>query len=221
MQPLFRQLLGLAPHLALLSTTTVAHASDTPVMTASGCSVITTWTHPKLTAQWTGACIDGLATGNGVLEWRVDGKFDGRYEGPVRAGKAHGRGILFFSNGGHYDGDFVDGARTGHGVALYPDGSRFEGRFLNDKRSGRGVLTLDNGDRYEGGYVNDLRSGHGVFTGMNGDRYEGNFIGGWPHGRGTGVIDGETFTGEWRYGCFRQNGELRARLFAGQENCSR
>ena len=45
----------------------------------------------KDTATWAGECADGKATGPGRLEWFVDKKLWGHYEGQMAEGKLDGR----------------------------------------------------------------------------------------------------------------------------------
>ena len=113
------------------------------------------------TAVWHGACAGGKASGKGRAVWR--GKFGlESYEGPMRAGKAHG-----------------------FGIARYGD-DRYKGEFRNGVRHGRGTMTWARGDRYEGGWRNDLMHGQGTFTDKyRKSRYEGGYRDGNKHGRGT------------------------------------
>ncbi len=47
---------------------------------------------------WTGPCKDLFADGQGTLVWRCGGREE-RYVGPMRDGKAHGRGTRAFLDG--------------------------------------------------------------------------------------------------------------------------
>ncbi len=46
-----------------------------------------------------------------------------QYNGELKDGKMHGKGVLQFANGIIYEGPFVDGKREGLGRMLYPSGS--------------------------------------------------------------------------------------------------
>ena len=200
---------------------------------------------PKLgdTVQWTGSCEpDGRAVGDGVAEWRTDGKVTARYEGQYRDGKAHGRGVFTFPRGVRYVGEFRDDKFNGRGLYIWPSGNRYEGEFRDGKmngqgvytmangnrhigeyrdgkRNGRGVATWPTGERFEGEYRDDNRNGRGVSTWANGDRYVGEFRDDRPDGRGLfTVANGNRYEGEWRQGCFR-DGERRAAIGRPLSDC--
>ena len=112
---------------------------------------------------------------------------NGRYRGPTRNGRPHGRGVLTWANGNRYEGDFSNGRRTGRGTFTWGKrtkwaGHRYEGDFLNEKRAGRGVYTWPNGNRYEGAFRNNERHGSGVYIYGDGRRVEGT----WRDGKRTG-----------------------------------
>src|SRR5262245_61361564 len=70
-----------------------------------GCWLWNADPQPNETVTWSGACgPDGRATGKGTAEWFLDGKPDGRYEGELRDGKLHGRGVYTWTTGNVYDG---------------------------------------------------------------------------------------------------------------------
>jgi hypothetical protein len=82
-----------------------------------------------------------------------------RYEGGVRDGQPHGRGIMVFPHGDVYDGEFRDGKRNGRGTYTFRDGTKYVGEFGDDEYNGRGVLTYPDGTRQEGTWVNGTYSG--------------------------------------------------------------
>lgn len=86
---------------------------------------------------WSGACVDGRASGEGRLTIS-----DGRivYEGAVRNGRMHGYGTTVHSDGNRHEGQFRDGQPHGHGTKHYASGDRYEGEFRAGKRHGRGSL---------------------------------------------------------------------------------
>ena len=92
---------------------------------------------------WTGGCTGGLATGEGIWQWR-----DERYEGEVRNGKRHGQGILTWGDGARYEGEFREGKRHGQGAFTWGDGSSYEGEFWESERW-NGVFTFADGSSYE------------------------------------------------------------------------
>ena len=81
-------------------------------------------------------------------------------------------------------------------------------------KEGAGVLQwFEHGrpiDRFEGTFRGNQRTGFGRYSWTPDDRYEGQYEGGLPHGRGTARIAGETFTGNWRQGCFGRAGKVVA-----------
>ncbi len=96
---------------------------------------------------WSGVCVDGKASGEGLLLYRAG---EGTYEGGMQAGKMHGRGILDWANGFRYEGELRDG-----------------------KQHGYGTLTQASGDRYEGGWRDGRPHGHGTYVRADGSIYEG------------------------------------------------
>lgn len=82
-----------------------------------------------------------------------------RYEGGVRSGMPHGRGIMVFPHGDVYDGEFRDGKRNGRGTYTFRDGTKYIGEFRDDEYNGQGVLTYPNGKRQEGTWVNGKYAG--------------------------------------------------------------
>ncbi len=90
-----------------------------------------------------------------------------------------------------WSGTCPGGKKTGHGVVQWFEHGqridRFEGTFRNGKREGFGRYVWNEGIEFQGQYANDV-----------------------PHGFGTATILGETFTGDWKNGCFRHEGRVIA-----------
>ncbi len=149
---------------------------------------------------WSGKCgADGPATGQGVMEWVVGGKFYGRYEGELRGGKANGRGTSVWANGDRYEGEWKDHLRHGHGTKVWASGDRYEGEWKDDERNGRGTMVWLIGHRYEGEWKDDERNGRGTMVDADGGRYEGEWKDDERNGRGTMVdADGGRYEGEWK-----------------------
>ena len=209
----------------LLATAVVAIAVMLPLPVAAddgrwrptisnGCLVWDALPQPDETVTWSGACVDGKASGRGteVFRYRDHGVWkEERYVGDMRGGKLNGRGTLTYDNGDRYEGDFVDAKRVGHGTYTHANGDRYEGDFREDQRTGRGSFTYHNGGRYEGEFVNGRFQGHGTFTFADGGRYEGEFKGGMANGDGTYTSStGEVVTGNWSNGCIQQGGRVAA-----------
>ena len=127
---------------------------------------------------WSGACVDGKASGEGHLTFLWEGG-EGSYKGGMTGGKAHGRGTSIWADGARYEGAFRDGKFHGRGTYTFADGGRYEGEFRNDKWHGRGTYTFASGARYDGAFRDDKAHGWGKVT----------------------TSSGETYSGEWRNGC--------------------
>ena len=110
---------------------------------------------------WSGACIDGMASGEGRL---THGSGQIIYEGSMRAGKRHGHGALTSPDGDRYEGEFLDGLFHGYGIKTWSGGSRYEGEFRQGRPNGYGIATYVSGSRYEG------RWREGCFDGQDGRR---------------------------------------------------
>lgn len=77
-----------------------------------------------------------------------------RYEGEMRLGAPHGKGIMIFDEGDRYTGDFLRGQPDGKGVLETAEGDRFEGEFKDGRPNGHGILQTAEGFRYEGTWSN-------------------------------------------------------------------
>ena len=56
-----------------------------------------------------------------------------KYEGQMKNGKMHGKGVYSFSNGEKYEGEFKDDMFEGKGEYYWPDGTKKIGVFKNDE----------------------------------------------------------------------------------------
>ena len=108
---------------------------------------------------WTGACIDGKASGEGRFICSI-----GSYQGGMVGGKLHGRGTLTYSIGSRYEGEWRDGKQHGRGTYTTASGGGYEGEWRDGKEHGRGTFTYSNGDRYEGEWRDNNRHGRGTYT---------------------------------------------------------
>ena len=135
----------------------------------SGCEIWDPVPSRQQSFQWSGPCVNGKASGSGVLTTFRDGKAVERYEGEMaegrreglgrnekvgspggyrgsfRNGQAHGYGRISYSYGGYYEGEFSSGARDGTGVRVFADGRKYAGQWCNSLRHGEGVETLPGG----------------------------------------------------------------------------
>lgn len=179
-----------------------------------GCLVWDPLPQNEETISWSGACVDGKASGPGTEVWRyrVDSvPKEERYTGDMQAGRLHGRGTLVYDNGDRYEGEFVQSRRAGHGVYTHANGDRYEGEFKDGRRTGRGTFTYHQGGRYEGDFLNGLFDGVGTFTFPDGARYEGHFKHGMANGAGR-LTDraGDVLSGNWVNGCLRRGDRVGA-----------
>ncbi len=179
----------------------------------ANCAVWNNYPQAVETVIWTGGCVAHKAGGYGELKWRylVDEEWkEQNYEGLMREGKQHGHGIYVWANGDRYEGGFKEGMLHGHGVFVWANGDRYEGGYKEDMLHGHGVFVGENGDKYEGDYKNDKKHGRGVYVWLNGDIFDGDYRGGFANGNGTLTLNGESFSGYWTNGCFRQGNRSAA-----------
>ena len=172
--------------LALVGETHVyAQGTEAWIADSNGCKVWNPSPRPNESITWSGACVQGLATGQGTVQWNLSGRPAATGTGTFREGKLHGQGVTVAMNGDRYEGAFSNGRREGRGLLTSTSGGRYEGEFVEGKFSGSGVLVLPSGDRYEGNFVDGRRSGRGTYIWKSGDRYEGEFLDGKMHGSGS------------------------------------
>lgn len=85
-----------------------------------------------------------------------------------------------------WSGNCVDGYAQGHGVLVWFDNGKlwgtYEGDYLRGKASGQGKILWQTGEWYEGAWQNDEPNGWGTHK----------------------TTDGQTFTGTWNNGCFKE-----------------
>ncbi len=178
---------------------------------------------------WSGPCLDGRASGKGTLEWIVDNKISGVYDGGMEDGRLDGDGVLRLeiekgqgfdrleatfvaglpegdarydaANGDHYEGGFQKGERHGLGYYKMVTGEEYFGDFENGQRHGVGFLIASNGDAYVGQFEKGVAKGAGVFEGEDGSKFQGLFAGGLPDGPGTYVApNGDVYQGKFKAG---------------------
>ena len=217
-----KQLLRSVLFSALSLCSVVASAGDWTADPATGCTAWNPNPQPGETITWSGACVDGKASGEGTLTYVqngaaaqtitcssfVEGKCSGKQkitladgttnEGEVSSGSWQGKLVVTKPNGDRFEWQFVDGKRDKKGVFSSTDGHRYEGDFDGIKRSGKGVYVWPDGTRYEGDFVDNKRTGKGTLTGSNGFRYEGDFVDGSWSGKGIFTwSDGTRYEGDF------------------------
>jgi TonB family protein len=143
----------LLPAIALLGLATLAapvHAAPEVINDSNGCGFANPFPKPNEQVSWTGACVDGWGSGEGTLQWIVEGVTRTSYVGTLAEGRPEGHGVLTWNGGDRYEGRFVAGRHPGPGVFTTAAGERFEDRFERDDMSGRGTVALPDGTRLEG-----------------------------------------------------------------------
>lgn len=96
----------------------------------NGCKVWDPVPDPAETIIWSGDCRNGLAEGQGVLQWFDNGKPNGRDQGRWAKGMMNGQGKSILPNGSHYDGEWRDGEANGIGTAVI-NGKTYTGTWTN------------------------------------------------------------------------------------------
>ena len=98
---------------------------------------------------WSGACLDDKASGSGRLVFRGG---EGVYEGSMRAGKMHGRGVFEWSSGFRYEGELREGKQHGYGTYVGANGERYDGGWREGRPHGQGTYVQSDGSVYEGAW---------------------------------------------------------------------
>ena len=115
----------------------------------TGCAVWGDQPQPIVKIHWSGDCVDGKASGNGLMEVFIDGLPFSTYEGEYRDGKAEGYGVLNTPGAARYEGEFKNNNLHGHGAIISPDGKRMEGDYVNGMPDGTIVITSPDGTKVE------------------------------------------------------------------------
>jgi len=154
---------------AALLLAAAAHADDFKT-TDKGCKVFdydAGWpageTH-RTRYSWTGACVDGYASGPGELNAFLDGKPDETTTGSIQKGRLQGPATTNFPDGSQFKGSYEAGSRNGKGSLTLGNGSRFEGDFNQGAQTGKGTMTGPDGSVYDGDFVDGHETGKAVLT---------------------------------------------------------
>lgn len=204
--------------LAALPLAAPAAAAEPSWLGAANCRIAPLQPAPRDgEVSWKGACVDGYASGRGVLAWRSDkrdnysiaatlvrGDAAGEallktpeytYTGTLKDGLPHGQGYFeYAAGGGWYEGEVAAGLPHGQGIRLKLDRSRHTGVWVAGKRNGWGEATFSNGGSYTGSWKNDKFDGQGkiVYAG-SGRTWEGLF----RDGRVAGLPEPEVAKGSY------------------------
>lgn len=190
--------------LAILLVAGHAAAADTPAFLGDPkCRIAVLEPKPMNDfVEWSGACKEGFAEGQGKLSWRswekgkhvIEGKLvrgqisgegkltykPGVYTGTFRNGVPHGQGYFEYADErGWYEGEVVNGRREGFGIQLDIDRARYDGHWKEDAQHGTGRATFAFGGSYDGEWKNGKFDGKGVIVyAGSGHKYEGQFADG-------------------------------------------
>lgn len=146
---------------------TISSIDSFAAITTNGCHVGKTAENSAgQTVEWSGACLNGKATGYGVLQWYENGNIDERYEGELKDGLQSGKGIFTAPDGIRYEGEWKDGLQNGQGIYIDENGDRYEGEFHNGMKHGNIIITLSNGNQEKVIYRNDIKQRNEAFTGL-------------------------------------------------------
>ena len=148
-------------HLAVLATAALfwaatGYAQNTDMATIAdknGCKVYNPMPQQDESISWSGACRDGFAHGNGILDWFIEGQLEERYEGELKMGWADGEGTYVSRRGVRYKGEWKNSLQDGNGIIQNADGSIYEGEWKEGKPHGWGAYRAPNGDTLEGEWV--------------------------------------------------------------------
>jgi MORN repeat len=72
------------------------------------CKVWNALPQPDQSVTWSGACVDGFASGKGTLRWMENGKPDLQYDGEYKDGKRNGPGVVTTADGFSVEGVWMD-----------------------------------------------------------------------------------------------------------------
>jgi len=114
--------------------------------TNSGCAVWNPDPRNNESFSWSGSCLAGLATGEGVLQWYEDGKQSERYEGVMSGGKPHGLGTVTLSTGETHQAQSIDGIFNGPGKVSWSDGVYCKVTYVDGVVDGQAFCYHPNGD---------------------------------------------------------------------------
>ena len=105
----------------------------------------------KIEKEQTGVLFRRLV--NGEFRWFENGNEDkdGKYEGEIENGLAHGQGTNISPDGDIYVGKFKDGDYHGQGTFTFHDGAKYVGEFKDGK--------VWNGKIYNGNFIYKIVNG--------------------------------------------------------------
>ncbi|KAE8993030.1 hypothetical protein PR003_g20734 [Phytophthora rubi] len=177
---------------------------------------------------YVGDFVHGRMHGTGRIEWHASGVV---YAGDLTHNEITGRGTYWWPNGSSYEGDVKRGKRHGRGVFVTGDrgvvreeaqesdevskpllfafrshddqGHEVDGDGHDEAKSedGAELVIAQSNARYDGEWEDGLPHGYGelVFDAARNIRYEGQFVEGKREGNGhMHYADGSVYVGEWK-----------------------
>ena len=198
------------------------------IIDINGCKIHNPQPRKNEFVEWTGDCIDSIATGNGQLIWSIKGKKEKAvYTGELQNGRPEGKGKYVLPKGTIYEGVFKNGKLVyGKEMMFFGknDTTIYVGQFENEMWNGQGSLYFNYKEWFIGEFENDNPK-NGIYDSrLNGFKiecndwtdyipnsgkiiyddgtvYEGGIKNFSPHGEGTVTYsDGEKESGKWRKG---------------------
>jgi len=168
--------------LELFGISGVKDVKKTYILDQNGCKHSNPKPVPNETITWSGKCVDGYASGQGIQQGYEDGKEDFKYVGDLKRGKKHGKGTAQWYKDGKetekYVGDFKGGNRHGKGTYSWANPCSdclvsYTGEYENGYFHGQGKGIWVNGDEYDGRWEEGRRKGETKFERIESDkRYE-------------------------------------------------
>lgn len=144
---------------------------STWIQTKEGCKVFNPHPVKNETITWSGECVGGYASGEGILTWFKSGKQNQKYTGQMKRGIPNGSGEYEHSDGMTYKGTYLNGELSGIGQITRKDKNNFNhyiytGQITNDAPDGYGeeIKLYSAGDTlsvYKGHFVKWEKQGPG------------------------------------------------------------
>lgn len=128
------------------------------------------------TVSWTGACVEGYASGLGTATFTQDGKTQSFTATFARGMIPDGGVVARWGEGWSYEGGMAGGRFHGAGILTTDTNDRFEGQWVDGKMNGFGVLRRANGERYAGDWKDDKPNGPGELRQPDGALVAGTFV---------------------------------------------
>lgn len=161
----------------------------------TNCLIWNSFPRPDESVTWSGAVVDGKASGKGVVQWFTNGIATSTYTGEMKAGLADGHGVannggyategefksgslvskiitIHYPKGGSYKGEQKDGFKEGQGEEVMEGGVKYVGRFERDRFDGAGEMTWPNGSKLSGEWKDSELTGIGTYTQADGKSFK-------------------------------------------------